>query len=75
MHSRRVIAGFSRIGIVLGVILSAPALFGLWTWATLGNPPPKNVYLYMAAGLGAYILASSIGWIIAGFNGEDDEGG
>lgn len=74
MQSQRVMAGFRRIGIVLGVILALPVLFGLWTWATLGHPPPKRVYLYLAAGLGAYILASAIGWIMAGFHGEEDGG-
>lgn len=66
-------AGFRRIGIVLGVVLALPAGFGLWTWAMLGHAPPRHVYIYLAAGLGAYILASSIGWIIAGFAGDDEE--
>lgn len=72
MRARRIMAGFRRIGIVLGVILALPAGFGLWTWATLGHAPPGYVYLFLAGGLGAYILASSIGWILAGFAGEDD---
>jgi hypothetical protein len=74
MRSRRIVAGFSRIGIVVAVILAMPALFGLWTWATLGHPPSKYVYIYLAAGLGAYVLASAIGWIMAGFHGEEDGG-
>jgi hypothetical protein len=73
MRGRRIMAGFRRIGIVLGVILALPASIGLWTWAMLGQAPPRYVYFYVAAGLGAYILASSIGWIVAGFVGEDDE--
>jgi len=73
MRARRIMAGCRRIGIVLGVILALPAFFGLWTWATLGHPPPRHVYLYFVAGLGAYILASSLGWILAGFAGENDE--
>jgi len=51
-----------------------PALFGVWAWATLGHPPPRSVYLYLAAGLGAYILASAVGWIMAGFHGDEDGG-
>jgi len=73
MRGRHIMAGFRRIGIVLAVILAVPVGFGLWTWATLGHAPPRYVYLYLAAGLGAYILASAIGWILAGFAGEDDE--
>ena len=74
MRSRRVMAGFSRIGVVLAVILALPALFGVWAWATLGHPPPRSVYLYLAAGLGAYILASAVGWIMAWFHGDEDGG-
>lgn len=74
MRGRRLMAGFRRIGIVLGVILAMPAFFGLWTWVSLGHAPPKYVYLYLALGLGAYLLASSIGWIMAGFRGEEDDG-
>jgi hypothetical protein len=72
MRARRIMAGFRRIGIVLAVILSLPVFAGLWTWATLGHPPPSHAYLFLLAGLGAYVLASSIGWIIVGFTGEDD---
>ena len=72
MRTRRIMAGFRRIGIVLAVILSLPVFFGLWTWVTLGHPPPRYVYLFLAAGLGAYFLAASIGWIVAGFSGEDE---
>ena len=39
MRTRRIMAGFRRIGIVLAVILSLPVFFGLWTWVTLGHPP------------------------------------
>ena len=73
MRSRRIKAGFRRIGMVLGVILALPVMFGIWSWVTLGYPPSRYIYLYLAAGLGAYVLASSIGWIVAGFMGEDDE--
>jgi formate hydrogenlyase subunit 3/multisubunit Na+/H+ antiporter MnhD subunit len=72
MRARRIMAGFRRIGIVLALILSLPVFFGLWTWVTVGQPPPKYVYIFLAGGLGAYILATSIGWIAAGFSGEED---
>jgi len=72
MHTRHVKAGLRRIGIVLALILSLPLLFALWTWVTLGRTPPGYVYLFLAAGLGAYLLATSIGWIVAGFGGEDE---
>jgi hypothetical protein len=72
MRARRIVAGFGRLGLVLGLILSLPALYGLATWATLGQAPPKQVYIFLAAGLGAYVLATSLGWIIVGFRGEDD---
>lgn len=72
MRGRRIMAGFRRIGIVLAVILSLPVFAGLWTWATLGHPPPAHAYFFLLAGLGAYVLASAIGWIIVGFTGEDD---
>ena len=72
MRARRIMAGFRRFGIVLGLILTLPALYGLTTWATLGHPPPKQVYLFLAAGSGAYVLATSLGWIIVAFKGEDD---
>jgi hypothetical protein len=72
MRTRHVKAGLRRIGIVLALILSLPLLFGLWTWVTLGHTPPRYVYLFLAAGLGAYLVATSIGWIVAGFADEDE---
>ena len=72
MRTRHVNAGLRRIGIVLALILSLPVLFALWTWVTLGRTPPAYVYLFLAAGLGAYLVATSIGWIVAGFEGEDE---
>ena len=72
MRTQNIMAGFQRIGIVLALILSLPALYGLATWASLGQAPPKQVYIFLAAGLGAYVLATSLGWILAGFKGEDD---
>jgi hypothetical protein len=72
MRARRIMAGFRRIGIVLGLILALPALYSLTTWAALGHRPPTPVYIFLAAGLGAYVLATSLGWIIVGFTGEDD---
>ncbi len=72
MRARRIMAGLRRIGIVLALILSLPVFFRLWTWVTLGATPPRHVYIYLVAGVGAYVLASSIGWILAGFAGEDD---
>ena len=74
MRARRILAGFRRIGIVLAVILALPAFYGFWTWLFLGQAPPVKVYVFLAAGLGAYVLASSIGWIIVGFKGGDDAG-
>jgi len=72
MRAQHVRAGLRRIGIVLALILSLPLFFGLWTWVTLGYPPPRYVYLYLGAGLGAYVAATSLGWILAGFAGEDE---
>jgi hypothetical protein len=65
-------SGFTRIGIVIGVIATLPALYALATWLMLGQTPPAKVYLFLAAGLGAYVLATAIGWIIVGFTGEDE---
>jgi hypothetical protein len=39
----------------------------------LGATPPRYIYFYLAGGVGAYLLASSIGWILAAFAGEDDD--
>jgi hypothetical protein len=72
MRTRHVKAGLRRTGIVLALILSLPLLFALWTWVTLGRTPPAYVHLFLAAGLGAYLVATSIGWIAAGFGGEDE---
>src|SRR5262249_26711013 len=72
MRARYVKAGLRRIGIVLALILSLPLIFALWTWITLGRTPPAYVYLFLAAGLGAYLVATSIGWIAAAFPGEDE---
>ena len=71
MRTRHIKTGLRRIGIVLALILSLPLFFGLWTWVTLGRTPPAYVYLFLAAGLGAYLVATSIGWIVAGFGDED----
>ncbi|TMJ77132.1 MAG: hypothetical protein E6G91_03040 [Alphaproteobacteria bacterium] len=73
MRGRRIMAGFRRIGIVLALILSLPLFVGVWFWITLGATPPRYVYFYLAGGVGAYLLASSIGWILAAFAGEDDD--
>jgi hypothetical protein len=72
MRTQQVKVGLRRIGIVLALILSLPLLFALWTWVTLGRSPPAYVYLFLAAGLGAYLVATSMGWIVAGFGGEDE---
>ena len=53
---------------------SFPAFYAFWTWLFLGQLPPTKVYVFLAAGLGAYVFASSIGWIIVGFKGGDDAG-
>jgi len=72
MGAHHIKVGLRRIGIVLALILSLPTFFGLWTWLTLGHTPPRYAYLFLAAGLGAYVMATSLGWILAGFAGEDD---
>jgi hypothetical protein len=72
LRLRRVLAGIRRILIVLAVILALPAFYAFWTWLFLGQLPPTKVYVFLAAGLGAYVFASSIGWIIVGFKGGDD---
>jgi hypothetical protein len=72
LRLRRILAGFRRILIVLAVILALPAFYAFWTWLFLGQLPPTKVYVFLAAGLGAYVFASSIGWIIVGFKGGDD---
>jgi len=72
MRAQRIMAGFRRIGIVVAIILSLPVFFGLWTWVTLGRAPPAFVFVFLVAGLGAHLLAMSIGWIIAAFSGEDE---
>jgi len=71
MRLRHLIAGLRRIGLVLALILSLPLFFALWTWVTLGHTPPRYVYLLLVVGLGAYLVATSIGWIVAGFADED----
>jgi len=68
---RRFLAGIRRILIVLAVILALPAFYAFFTWLFLGQMPPTKVYVFLAAGLGAYVFASSIGWIIVGFKGGD----
>lgn len=70
MRARRIMAGFRRIGVAM--ILGLPVFCGLATWLALGQAPPGQVYLFLAAGLGANVLATSIGWIIVGFTGEDE---
>lgn len=72
MQSRRVAAGLRRIGIVTALIMGLPLLYGLSTWLFLGQTPPPKVYLFLALGLGAYVLATALGWIIVGFTGEED---
>ena len=72
MRARRIMSGIRRIGMVAALILSLPLLFGLWTWVTLGHAPPRYVYVLLVIGLGAHIVATSIGWIMAGFADEDE---
>jgi hypothetical protein len=72
MRAQHVKAGLRRIGIVLALILSLPLFFGLWTWVTLGRTPPRYAYLFLGLGLGVYVVATSIGWIMAAFAGEDE---
>jgi hypothetical protein len=71
-RTRRFLAGIRRILIVLAVILALPVFYAFWTWLFLGELPPTKVYVFLAAGLGAYVFASSIGWIIVGFKGGDE---
>jgi hypothetical protein len=71
-RARRFLAGIRRILIVLAVILALPVFYAFWTWLFLGELPPTKVYVFLAAGLGAYVFASSIGWIIVGFKGGDE---
>ena len=70
---RRFFAGCSRICIVLAMIIALPVAYGAITWLSLGRAPPVQVYLFLAAGLGAYVLATSLGWISVGFKGDDDQ--
>jgi len=72
MRNQRIAAGLRRIGIVVALIMGLPVLYGLSTWAFLGQAPPAKVYLFLVAGLGAYVLATSLGCIIVGFTGEDE---
>jgi hypothetical protein len=70
---RRAFAVIRRLFVVLALILCLPAAYGLMTWLSLGRAPPTQVYLFLAAGLGAYVLATSLGWIFVGFKDEDDQ--
>ncbi len=74
LRLRRILAGVRRILIVVAVILALPAFYAFATWLFLGQMPPTKVYVFLAAGLGGYVFASSIGWIIVGFKGGDDAG-
>jgi hypothetical protein len=69
--ARRSFSLFRRLIAVLALILCLPAAYGLITWLSLGRMPPIQVYLFLAAGLGAYVLATSLGWIVD-FKNEDD---
>jgi hypothetical protein len=71
---RRAFSGIRRLVAVLVLILCLPAVYSLVTWLSLGRTPPIQVYLFLAAGLGAYVLATSLGWIFVGFKDEDDAG-
>jgi hypothetical protein len=73
MRRQRIMAGVRRIGIILGLILSVPVFFALWTRVTLGHPPPRYVYVFLLVGLGAYIAVTTLPWIIAAFTGEDED--
>jgi hypothetical protein len=73
MRARHALAVVRRLIIVLAVILALPAFYGFWIWISLGQTPPKQVYLFLAAGLGAYVLASSLGWIMVGHEDDDRE--
>jgi hypothetical protein len=68
----RAFSGLRRLFVVLALILCLPAVYGLITWLSLGRAPPTQVYIFLAAGLGAYVLATSLGWIFAGFQRDDD---
>jgi hypothetical protein len=72
MRARGIMLGVRRIGIVLGLVLVLPAGFGLWSWAFLGHPPSRYLYIFLAAFYALILLAAAIDWIVAGFAGEDD---
>jgi hypothetical protein len=74
MNSARFRTGLHRVGAVLGVVATLPALNGLWA-LTQGNLDPdgwKLILAFLALGIGVYALFWAVAWIIGGFAGDKD---
>lgn len=79
MRAQRIKTGFHRIGLVGAALLLAPAaamfLYGAWqAFSNKGLPNAKEVIavaLLTVAGFAFYAAARAVGWIFAGFAGDD----
>jgi hypothetical protein len=75
MRTVRIKTGFHRVGIVLATVCAIPGL------ASIGSSifaPERSTTALMAFGVAAlflggvcYLLARGLGWIVAGFAGDD----
>jgi hypothetical protein len=78
MRAQRIKTGFHRIGLVLGVMIGVPSLiflaFGIHAWFT-ERPDAWELVTGGTLGLigagAAQSTAWALGWIIAGFAGDE----
>ena len=66
--------GTYRLGLLLAAICWLPGSFFVWVTVMEELAPPnssRNVLASMGLGVALYCLSAGIGWVIAGFAGDD----
>jgi hypothetical protein len=79
MRAQRIKTGFHRIGVVLGLLSLIPAVVVFGYFAVM-VAEGHGEYIHLAVGgawvlLGAFLYGSAraLGWIVAGFVGDDGQ--
>jgi hypothetical protein len=70
----RIHRGFHRLGLVAALICFFPSAMALGVWL-LDRAKPEGLLtggIWVIAGLGCYLFARVLGWVVAGFAGDGD---